>query len=129
MLKQPCVGIRMPFYSSFISYDYFNDDSMILIQIFQMTKFEIEVTLILTLLLLGSIEQFVIIIRFKIDIFMILTLLLLRQMVMLQPPFCGQRMNLNCLRQRIERCEYPPIASDVYSVEVIKRSRLQLNWH
>ena len=45
-------------------------------------------------------------------------------MTMLQSPFCGDRMNLNCLRQRIERCEYPPIASDVYSSKVMKRCYL-----
>lgn len=39
-------------------------------------------------------------------------------MAALQPPFNGFKLNWNALRQNIERCEYPPLPSDRYSVEV-----------
>ena len=40
------------------------------------------------------------------------------QMAALQPPFNGFKKNWIALRQNIERCEYPPLPSDVYSLDV-----------
>ena len=40
------------------------------------------------------------------------------QMAALQPPFNCFKSNWNALRQNIERCEYPPLPSDRYSLDV-----------
>ncbi|XP_046447546.1 serine/threonine-protein kinase Nek7-like [Daphnia pulex] len=43
---------------------------------------------------------------------------LLYEMAALQPPFNCFKSNWNALRQNIERCEYPPLPSDRYSVDM-----------
>ena len=40
------------------------------------------------------------------------------QMAALQPPFNCFKSNWNALRQNIERCEYPPLPFDRYSLDV-----------
>ena len=40
-------------------------------------------------------------------------------MAALQPPFNGFKKNWIALRQNVERCEYPPLPSDIYSLDVI----------
>lgn len=40
------------------------------------------------------------------------------QMAALQPPFNSFKSNWNALRRNVERCDYPPIPSDLYSPEV-----------
>ncbi|EFX77190.1 hypothetical protein DAPPUDRAFT_321694 [Daphnia pulex] len=42
----------------------------------------------------------------------------LLKMAALQPPFNCFKSNWNALRQNIERCEYPPLPSDRYSVDM-----------
>ncbi len=40
------------------------------------------------------------------------------QMAALQSPFSGFKLNWNALRKNIECCEYPPLPSDCYSLDV-----------
>jgi NIMA (never in mitosis gene a)-related kinase len=47
-------------------------------------------------------------------------------MAALQSPFFGEKQNLYALMRKIDKCEYPPIPSNIYSQQVLIYKKKEL---